>query len=354
MIKKDYYEILGVSRNASPEEIKKAYRQKAIQYHPDRNPGNKEAEEKFKEAAEAYEVLSDPEKRRIYDAYGHSGLEGTGFSGFRGMDDIFSTFGSLFEEFFGGFGDIGFEFGRKSRSRRGRDIEKELTISFEEAAFGVEKEISISKSAVCSQCGGSGIESGRAREVCDLCGGTGRITHRQGFFVIQTSCMKCGGSGGVVKHPCKACNGSGSVKQKKGLKVKIPAGIEDGMHLVLRGEGEAGFHGGSAGDLYILVHVEPHRFFKRKGNDIYYEADISFPEAALGVKIEVPTLWGKETVAIPAGTQYGDRLILKGKGLPDVKTGKKGNQIIVVNIITPTKLTKKQRLLLEEFLKEAG
>lgn len=355
MIKKDYYEVLGVGRGADSSEIKRAYRRLALANHPDRNPGDHTAEERFKEASEAYEVLSDPGKRQLYDHYGHQGLAGAGFSGFGGMDDIFSSFGDLFEEFFGGFGDMGYGFGRRTgrRPRKGMDMRHDLAISFEEAAFGTQKDVSVTKEMKCDLCEGSGMEPGTIRESCDGCGGAGKVTHRQGFFVIQTACAKCGGSGQIISHPCKTCRGKGRVKREKNLAVKIPAGVEDGMRLILRGEGEMGMNSGPPGDMYVFISVRPHEYFVRHGNDIHYELKISFPEAALGVEVEVPTLYGKEKVLIPSGVQTGDILKIKGKGVPDVRSGKKGNQMVGVRVVTPKRLSKKQKKLLEEFIKES-
>lgn len=353
MIKKDYYEALGVERNADAVALKKAYRNMALKHHPDRNPGDHQSEERFKEASEAYEVLSDPEKRRIYDTYGHQGLEGTGFSGFSGVDDIFSSFGDIFEEFFSGFG--GTHSGRRSAHRpsRGRDMMHNVVVTFEEAAFGTQKSVKIEKESKCETCEGQGVERGTSKSACAACGGTGKLSHRQGFFVIQSACAKCAGSGVVITHPCKKCKGSGRVLKEKDLNVKIPAGVEDGMRLILRGEGEMGRNGGSPGDMYVVVAVKPHEEFVRHENNIYYKLEIGLVEAALGIELEVPTLYGEAKIAIPAGIQFGDTLKLKGKGVPDVRGGKMGDQIIEVHVKTPKKLTKKQKELLEEFSKES-
>jgi molecular chaperone DnaJ len=352
MIKKDYYEVLKIEKDADNGVIKAAYRKLALQYHPDRNPGDYDAEEFFKEASEAYEVLSDPQKRQIYNNYGHQGLEGTGFSGFGGMDDIFSSFGDIFEDFFGGFGGFG-QGARGSRPRKGADLRYDLDVTFEESAFGVEKEVKIRKAAGCDICEGSGVEPGTSREHCDVCGGTGQIQHRQGFFMIQSGCAKCGGSGSFVSHPCKECRGKGRVMKEKKLSVKVPAGVEDGMRLVLRGEGEVGHASGPPGDMYVFLSVRPHKHFGRKGNDIYYKLEIGFPEASLGVEVKVPTLYGSEKISIPSGIQSGDTVRVKGKGVPDVHGGKKGNQIVIVSVVTPRKLSRKQKKLLEDFVKES-
>lgn len=353
MIKKDYYEVLGVSKSAENGEIKRAYRKLALQFHPDRNPGNHEAEELFKEASEAYEVLSDPQKRQIYDNYGHQGLEGTGFSGFGGMDDIFSSFGDIFEEFFGGFGDFGFGSRRgRTRAKMGSDLREDISVSFEESVFGTEKEVNVKKAALCDECSGSGSEPGTGKQTCATCEGSGQIHHRQGFFMIQTSCAKCGGTGAIITNPCKECRGRGRVLKEKKLKVKIPAGVEDGMRLILRGEGEMGSAGGPPGDMYVFLHVKPHKQFVRHRNDVYYKLDVGFPEAALGVEVEVPTLYGPEKISIPSGIQSGDTVKIKNKGIPDVHSGKKGHQIVEVRVVTPKKLNRKQKKLLEEFIKE--
>lgn len=359
MTKRDYYELLGVSRNADAGEIKKAYRQAALKFHPDRNPGNKEAEDKFKEASEAYEVLSDPQKRQLYDSYGHAGLEGAGFRGFSGVEDIFGAFGSIFEEFFGGspFGGFDFGFGRRSHAksarhaRSGADMRHDITISFEESAFGTEREISLTKQSACDSCSGSGAEASEGREDCRVCGGSGHVTHSQGFFMLQTTCPKCHGAGSVIVKPCSECRGSGRVRKTKKINVKVPAGVEDGMRLILRGEGEAGTGGGASGDLYVVVSIRAHDFFRRDGDDVRCRVPISFPEASLGAKIKVPTLYGEEEVFIPDGIETGQNIKLKGKGFPNVHSRKKGDQIIEIFVRTPKKLSRRQKELLEEFIK---
>lgn len=347
MEKRDYYEVLGVDRGASKAEIKKAYRQKALEYHPDRTNHCKESEEKFKEASEAYEVLHDDQKRQLYDAYGHAGLQGTGFHGFSGVEDIFSSFSDIFEDFFGG----GFRTGARgrTRARTGSDMRYDLTITLEEAAKGVEREITVTKAVECSRCKGTGSATGRM-VTCTNCGGTGAITRQQGFFVMQTPCSHCGGRGQSVEKVCEECRGHGRVQAKRKLKVKVPPGVDDGMHLVLRGEGEAGHRGGPPGDLYVVVEVKPHDLFMRRGNDLVSEIPISFIQAALGTKVKIPTLDGEEEVDVPAGVQYGDELRLKRKGMPDVhRSYRQGDLLIRLIVKTPTKLSKKQRKLLEEF-----
>jgi molecular chaperone DnaJ len=344
--KRDYYEILGVDRNADGNEIKTKYRKLALKYHPDRNPGDKEAEEKFKEAAEAYEVLRDAEKRRVYDQFGHEGLQGTGFSGFGGFEDIFSSFSDIFDDFFG-FG------ARRSRTaaRRGSDLRYDLTISFMEAARGVEKEIDIEKLETCPTCGGDGCAAGTSPEDCRYCGGTGQISRTQGFFSIRTTCPQCRGQGRSIPHPCDECRGMGQVERVKRVSVRLPAGVDTGSRLRLTGEGEKGTHGGPPGDLYVFVHVTPHEFFKRDENDIVCQIPISFVQAALGDTIEVPTLNGTKPLEIPKGTQPGDTLRFKGEGIPFLRGRGRGDQIIQVLVKTPTRLNKKQENLLREFAK---
>jgi molecular chaperone DnaJ len=345
MAKRCYYEILGVSRNATEEEIKKSYRRLALKYHPDRNPGDKEAEEKFKEAAEAYEVLSDPEKRAIYDRYGHEGLQSSGFQGFRGFDDIFAHFSDIFSDIFG------FTNGSRTHTyaRAGVDLRYDLKISFMEAALGTTKEIEIEKYERCPTCEGYGTAPGTHLEVCPRCRGQGRISQTSGFFSISTTCPHCGGYGKIITTPCPDCHGRGKKKTVKTLQVKIPAGVDTGSRLRLRGEGEEGERGGPNGDLYVFLHVEEHEFFKRHDYDIYCRIPISFVQAALGATIEVPTLTGTERLKIPRGTQSGKIFRLKGKGIPHIKGYGRGDQIIETVITVPTNLTRRQEELLKEF-----
>jgi molecular chaperone DnaJ len=351
MIKRDYYEVLGLDRNATNGDIKKAYRQLALKFHPDRNREDPKAEEKFKEASEAYQVLSDPQRRQIYDAYGHQGLAGTGFEGFRGMDDIFASFGDLFEDFFGGMGfATGARRGRTRRAYAGADLRRDISITFLESATGTEREISVTKEVICETCGGEGIKPGSKRASCETCGGSGHITHRQGFFVLQTTCPNCRGEGSVIKEHCHECNGRGTVEKKKKITVKIPAGIEDGMNLILRGEGQAGINNGPPGDLYVQVNIEKHDFFERSGDDVRAKVPISFVQAALGGKIEVDTLEGKkEEIEIPQGTETGDEVRIPQKGFTNVHRRHKGDLVIQFIVKIPKKLSKKQRQLLEEF-----
>ncbi len=343
--KRDYYEVLGVSRNANDSEIKKAYRQLALKFHPDRNPGDRDAEEKFKEAAEAYDVLSDGKKRQIYDQYGHQGLEGSGFSGFSGFEDIFSSFGDIFEDLFG-FGS-----GRRSRTQRGADLRYDLSLSFMEAAFGTETDIDIEKMDGCSDCGGSGSEPGSHPETCPSCRGMGQVTRSQGFFTVRSTCPHCRGAGQVIRNPCRSCNGSGQVRVRKKVSVKIPAGVDSGSRLRLSGEGQAPAQGGQPGDLYVFIHVEPHEYFERDNTNVICQATISFTQAALGDTISIPTLTGERKLDIPKGTQYGDVFRFDDEGIPSLRNGRRGDQIIQVLIKTPTRLSKKQESLLKEFRK---
>jgi molecular chaperone DnaJ len=342
MHKPDYYQVLGVGRNASDGEIKKSYRHLALKYHPDRNPGDKQAEERFKEAAEAYEVLRDTKKREIYDQYGHEGLQGTGFHGFRGFEDIFSSFSDIFEDFFGG------GFGPRKRVQRGADLRYDLKISFLEAAFGRDTEIEIPRFEICAHCNGSGVEPGYEKEICQTCGGRGQVTKSQGFFHISTTCPDCHGAGQIIAHPCTACKGVGRVEETRRIKVKIPPGVNTGMHLKLRGEGESGLSGAPPGDLYVEIFVEPHEFFERDENDIICHIPISFVQAALGTALEAPTLDGSEEVFIAQGTQPGDILRLHGKGIPKLRGRGRGDQIIIIDVRTPINLSRKQKELLRD------
>jgi molecular chaperone DnaJ len=345
--KRDYYDVLGVSKSASDSEIKAAYRKLALKYHPDRNPGDKAAEESFKEAAEAYDVLRDGQKRRIYDQFGHQGLEGQGFRGFGGFEDIFSSFGDIFEDFFG-FGTRG---RGRSRVQRGSDLRYDMTLEFMDAAFGVETTIDLEKAESCPQCQGSGAEAGSQPQTCPQCGGAGQVGRSQGFFTVRTTCPQCRGYGQIITNPCGNCRGTGQVAVRKTVSVKIPGGVDTGSRLRLSGEGEAGPQGGPAGDLYVFIHVKPHDFFQRDGSDIICRIPVSFVQAALGDSVKVPTLDGEKSLDIPKGTQPGELFRFRGEGIPSLRTGRRGDQIIQVNIKTPTHLNKKQEALLREFAK---
>jgi molecular chaperone DnaJ len=346
---RDYYEILGVERQAPDEEIKRAYRKLAMKYHPDRNPGDREAEERFKEASEAYEVLRDPEKRQIYDRFGHEGLRGTGFTGFRGFDDIFSSFGDIFEDFFG----FGSRRGR-SRGRSGEDLRYDLTLTLEDAARGKEVEIPVEHHAPCPACHGSGVRPGTRPAVCPACNGRGQITRSQGFFTMSTTCSRCYGRGEIITDPCEACHGTTRVKVQRPVSVKIPPGVDTGSRLRLRGEGEPGEGGGPPGDLYVVIYLEPHGFFERQGDDIFCQAPVSFTQAALGATVDVPTLEGVEAVQIPRGTQTGTLFRLRGAGMPRLRGHGRGDQVVQVVVKTPTDLTPRQEELLRELAEAAG
>jgi molecular chaperone DnaJ len=329
---RDYYSILGVGREADGAEIKRAYRKLAVEFHPDRNPGNHEAEARFKEAAEAYEVLSDGEKRAIYDRYGHEGLRrGAGGGGFRDVSDIFSAFGDIFGDLFGGRGGGG-----------GADIETEVELSLEEAATGAAKEVVFRRRASCTTCNGSGAESGTAPETCPQCRGRGQVVHSQGFLMITTPCGRCGGEGRVIRHPCATCEGSGLVLLEDRLQVSIPAGVDDGATLRLAGRGEVSPRGGRAGNLYVAIRVLPDPRFERDGADLHTEIPISFPQAALGARVAVPTLGGEVEIDVPAGTQPGDTLVLEGRGLPNLRSRGQGDVVAHFRVVVPSKLTAEQ------------
>jgi molecular chaperone DnaJ len=355
-MKKDYYQVLGVSKSASADEIKKSYRKLAMQYHPDRNPGDKEAEIKFKEATEAYEVLKDNQKRAAYnqfghDAFGHGATHGSGQnagqnSGFEGFDfnDIFSNFSDI-------FGDFGAKQGKKrSASQRGSDVRYNLEISLEEAFRGVSQKVSFAIFSACEVCHGSGSQSNEKPSGCNNCKGSGKIRAQQGFFIVERSCTNCAGTGQVIKNPCKTCHGEGRVNKEKTLSVKIPAGVEEGNRIRLAGEGEAGQRGGPSGDLYVYISIRKHQIFTRKENDIYFEIPLKFTIAALGGAIEIPTIDGtKAKLTIPEGTQNGDQFRLKSKGMTVINSGgRKGDMYVKVNIETPVKLSGEERELLQK------
>lgn len=351
--KRDYYEVLGVGRDATAEEIKKSYRRLALKYHPDRNPGNKEAEEKFKEVAEAYAILSDPEKRAQYDQFGHS-LGGSGFQGFRGFEESFrgfeDIFGDLFDDFFGtGAGTRG---RGRSGAQRGSDLEASVEITLEEAYRGKEITLEIPRRERCHSCQGTGAAPGTKKSVCPECRGTGELRMTQGFFSLRRTCPRCQGEGEKIEKPCPSCKGRGRVARSRKLNVKIPAGIDTDSRLKIPGEGEVGERGGPAGDLYVRVGVKPHPIFNRQGNDIYCDLLIPFTVAALGGEIEVPTLDGKVRLKIPPGTPSGKILRLREKGMPLVHHGGRGDQFVRIEIEVPARLNEREKSLLQELARE--
>jgi len=353
MAKRDYYEVLGVERDAGPEDIRKAYRKLAAKYHPDKNPGDKSAEEKFKELGEAYEALSDPQKRAAYDQYGHAAFDARmragrgGFGGgFHDPFDIFrEVFGgsSVFEEFFGGAR------GDPTQPQRGRDLRYDLEISFEEAAMGCEKEITVTKPERCGACGGSGVEAGSRAKTCPLCHGRGQIVSSRGIFSIAQTCPQCQGSGQVIEKPCKTCQGSGRAEQTSKIHLRIPAGVDTGARLRSSGNGEAGLHGGPPGDLYVMLRVQAHPIFRRDGDDLLCEAPVQFVQAALGAEVEVPTLNGNAIIKIPAGTQPGTFFRLKGKGVKNLQGQGHGDLHVRIDVEVPTHLSEAQKAKLQEF-----
>lgn len=337
-----------MQRGASDQEIKSAYRKLALQFHPDRNPNNPDAEEKFKECSEAYAVLADSEKRGIYDRFGHAGVGGAGAG--QGFDPtVFQDFSDIFGEFFG-FGDLfgGGRGGRRTRAQRGADLREDITLEFEEAVFGVEKQITYRKQENCEVCKGSGSAGGKEPISCRTCGGRGQVRYQQGFFSIARTCPNCQGAGSVISDPCAKCKGEGRVLQSKTIDAKVPAGVEDGTRIRFSGVGEAGVHGGPPGDLYVVLHVKEHPFFQRQGTDLYCVVPISVTQAALGAEIQVPTLEGEHTLKIPEGTQSGTVLKIRNKGVPVLNGHGKGNMFVEVRVQTPTKLTKRHRELLLE------
>ena len=347
--KQDYYELLEVNRNASEAEIKKAYRRLAVKYHPDKNAGDKASEDKFKEVSEAYEVLSDPEKRARYDQFGHAAVGGGGFSsgGFGGGSPFGDIFGDIFGEVFGGRQ-------KTSRGRRGDDLQYNMEVSFEEAAFGVEKKIDIPYAKRCDVCGGSGAKAGTTPKTCPTCQGAGQMRFQQGFFSVSKTCSQCNGEGRIVEHPCQTCRGAGTVRDKKTISVKVPPGVETGIRLKLTGEGGQGAKGGPNGDLYVALSVKEHAIFRREDNDVLCEIPISFTQAAIGCEIEVPTLDGKVNMKIPEGTQSGAIFRMRGKGVPALQGYGRGDHLVIAKVETPTNLNKQQRELLEELARISG
>ncbi len=346
MNQRDYYEVLGVSKNANENELKKAYRQQALKYHPDKNPGDKQAENKFKEASEAYDVLKDFEKRQIYDQFGHEGLKGRGFSGFSGFDDIFSQFGDIFGDFFGGGG----------QQRTGADLRLDISITFQEAAFGIKKNVEVNKHHPCGTCEGSGTKPGYSPRPCRTCRGTGQVIRAQGFFSVQSTCPNCHGAGQIITHPCAECHGDGRVIINKKLSINIPAGVDDGSRIRLRGEGELGAQGLPPGDLYVMTHVSAHKFFHREGHDIHCRMNLTFSQAALGAKIQVPLLNEGETkiISVPAGVQTNDTHRISDAGIPQLRGHRRGNQVIHFVVETPKRLNKRQKELFKELAEIEG
>lgn len=344
-MKRDYYEVLGVSRTANEQELKSAYRKLAMQHHPDRNPGDRAAEEKFKEASEAYGILSDSGKRAQYDRFGHAGI-GSSAGGFdaSAFQDLSEVFGDLF-----GFGDV---FGggtrRRTRAQRGADLRADITIELKDAIFGAQREIPVRKTETCDACHGTGAAGGRQPVTCNVCGGRGQQRFQQGFFSVARTCGTCGGSGQVILDPCKTCRGEGRVIREHKMQVEIPPGVEDGTRIRYQGEGEAGVFGGPAGDLYVVLQVKEHEFYAREGNNLHCMVTITLPQAALGTEVQVPTFEGEHTLKVPAGTQSGQQISVRGKGVPVLRGRGRGELIVHVEVQIPKKLSSKQRELLEE------
>ena len=358
MSKRDYYEILGISKDASEGDIKKAYRKVAKECHPDLNPDDKEAEQRFKDASEAYEVLGNAEKKSQYDQYGHAGMNGQAGGGFGGGFSGGGGFGDIFEDIFDMFGGGGSGGSRRQGPTRGADIRSGMNITFEEAAFGVEREVKIERTEDCSTCSGTGAKPGTDKKTCEKCSGTGQMKFAQntpfGQIVRTAACDECEGTGEKIESPCSSCHGTGREKKIKKLNVKIPAGVDTGSVISLRGEGEAGEKGGPRGDLYIYIEVEPHKIFEREGTNIYCEVPISFSQAALGADLKVPSLEGKLKYTIEPGTQTGTTFRMKGKGIASLRGGRKGDLFVKVKVNIPTKLNDKQKELIKELAKESG
>ncbi len=352
MAKRDYYEVLGVGKSASADEIKRAYRRMAMKYHPDKNPDDKQAEAKFKECAEAYEVLSDSNKRQRYDQFGHEGLRGSGMHDFSRMnvEDIFSMFG--FDDFFSGiFGGRSRRSSRRAGPARGFDLETTVELTLNDIAKGTEKTIEFTRQDACAECSGSGCAKGSSPSRCSICGGSGQVARGGGFFQMVSTCRQCVGSGQIITKPCKKCKGTGRVPKKRVVNVKIPLGVHEGQGIRVSGEGEPGRGGGPRGDLYCYVRIKPHEFLQRDGNDLIAIVPISFTQAALGTTIDVPSLNGTRGLKVSPGTQYGSIFRIKGQGLPDIRTHRTGDQLVQIIIETPTKLNSEQEKLLTEFAK---
>ena len=353
MSKRDYYEVLGINKSAKKDEIKKAYRKLALKYHPDKNKGDKSAEEKFKEASEAYHVLSDDKRKASYDQFGHAAFQGAGGQGGFGNFDFSSSFSDIFEDVFGDLGDFGFASSGRSRRRsnnRGSDLRYDVSIDLNDAFTGTEKKINYTTYKKCKTCSGSGAKPGSKPSVCSYCSGQGKVRSSQGFFTIQQTCPQCSGEGEKITNPCGSCSGIGKVQSNESVSVKIPKGVDDGTRIRLAGKGEAGSKGGGNGDLYLFLSVESHNIFKRLEENLYYELPISIADAALGTTVEVPSIdGGKTKIKIPSGTQSGKRLRLKGKGMPILRRNLSGDLYIKIITEVPTSLTKRQKELLSEF-----
>jgi len=347
MAKRDYYEILGVGREAGDQEIKSAYRKMALKYHPDRNPDDRQAEESFKEAAEAYSVLSDSQKRSTYDQYGHEGLSSAG--GFN--PEAFTDFADIFGDFFG-FGDL---FGggggrRRSQAQRGSDLRYDLEIGFEDAVFGLNTEIKFPRMELCSRCSGRGSEPGTGATTCATCGGRGQVRYQQGFFAVSRTCSTCRGSGQTISHPCTRCRGEGRTRAERKLKLNIPPGVDNGTRLRLSGEGEPGFNSGPQGDLYVVLKVKEHPFFEREETHLHCSIPINVAQAALGVELKVPTLEGEEIIKLPAGAQTGAQFRVRGKGVPNLNGHGRGDIVVHIRVVVPSRLTREQKKLFEQLL----
>ena len=352
MSKRDYYEVLGVNKSAKKEEIKKAYRKLALKFHPDKNKGDKGAEEKFKEASEAYHVLSDDKRKASYDQFGHADFQGGGGQGGFGNFDFSSSFSDIFEDVFGDLGDFGFSSGRSRRrsNNRGNDLRYDLSIELHDAFTGTEKKIDYTTYKKCKTCSGTGAKPGSKPSSCNYCNGQGKVRSSQGFFTIQQTCPECGGEGEKITNPCDNCSGIGKTQSNESVSVKIPKGVDDGTRIRLAGKGEAGSRGGSNGDLYLFVSVETHNIFKRSEENLFYELPISIADAALGTTVEVPSIdGGKTKIKIPSGTQAGKQLRLRGKGMPILRRNISGDLYIRIITEVPTSLSKKQKELLSEF-----
>lgn len=349
-VKRDFYEVLGVSRTATDQEIKSSYRRLALQFHPDRNPDNPEAEEKFKECSEAYAVLADTEKRARYDRFGHAGVAGNGPGGGGFDTSVFTTdFQDIFGDLFG-FGEMFGQGGgrRRTRAQRGGDMREDIALEFEEAVFGVTRQVKIRRLETCDECKGEGSAPGKPPIPCTTCGGRGQVRYQQGFFAVARSCSTCGGAGKLIVEACKKCKGQGRVQRERTVTVKVPAGVEEGARILYSGEGEAGIYDGPPGDLYVVLHVKEHSFFQREGSDLHCVIPISFTQAALGTEIQVPTLEGQQKLQVPEATQTGTVLRLRNKGVPVLNGRGRGDLYVALQVQTPSKLSKRQRELLAE------